>query len=240
MFVSAHLLTWTTVVLAGMITAFPYAPVPSTLLVARQDGTPPTPDDNGHCPDTANLCPTGGCCDNGTFCQATDEEGTIFLCVTDRTIPGSTPPFPDDHGKCIPGAQLCPTGGCCDTECLATDDEGTIFVCAPEPIPPFPGSGAPPFPGDRGFCPPTTTICPSGGCCWQGTACQATDEEGTVFVCVTDRTIPGSTDPIPDNNGTCDQGLELCPTGGCCATECLATDEEGTIFVCAPPANKLA
>lgn len=57
---------------------------------------------------------------------------------------------------------------------------------------------------------------------------------------MTDRDIPGSTEPIPDDNGTCAAGLELCPTGGCCATECEATDDEGTVFVCAARKLKLA
>src|SRR5262245_57406552 len=106
-------------------------------------GTPPLPDNNGVCTDYdpfAQLCPTGGCCLPGSFCLATDEEGTIFVCATDRTIPGSTEPIPDDNGHCSDNFELCPTGGeseyctqpcyvllrpfvlgCCATQCLATD-----------------------------------------------------------------------------------------------------------------------
>ncbi|KZV98210.1 hypothetical protein EXIGLDRAFT_728672 [Exidia glandulosa HHB12029] len=214
--------------------AAPRAAIPRTLLQARQDGSPPFPDDNGVCPDDASLCPTGGCCSAGTFCQATDEEGTIFVCLSDRDIPGSTQPTPDDNGTCAAGSELCPTGGCCATSCAATDDEGTIFVCTPPTSTNLPGT-TPTFPDDNGYCPAHADLCPTGGCCWEGSFCQATDEEGTIFVCATDREVPGSTEPTPDDNGTCAEGSELCPTGGCCATSCAATDDEGTIFVCTAP-----
>ncbi|EJD38415.1 hypothetical protein AURDEDRAFT_172496 [Auricularia subglabra TFB-10046 SS5] len=232
---STALALLSTILVASTVAAAPRIAVPKTLVRGRQSGTPPTPDDNGHCPETANLCPTGGCCDNGTFCQAIDEEGTVFICVTDRDIPGSTPPIPDNNGECDAGLELCPTGGCCATECLATDDEGTIFVCAASQQPPSVPVGIPPFPDDNGYCPERSEMCSTGGCCWEGSFCQATDEEGTIFVCATDREIPGSTEPLPDNNGQCFDGFELCPTGGCCATTCAATDVEGTIFVCTPP-----
>ncbi|KAH7098945.1 hypothetical protein BKA62DRAFT_660193 [Auriculariales sp. MPI-PUGE-AT-0066] len=227
------------ILLAVSVAALPRASVPHTLLTAR--GTDPIPDDNGHCPEFAQLCDTGGCCLSGTFCQATDEEGTVFECVTDRDIPGSTPTIPDDNDTCPPEAPLfCPTGGCCKTECLATDDEGTVFVCAPETKPVL-GGVSEPYPDTNGVCEggEFDQLCPTGGCCGEGSFCAATDEEGTVFVCATDRDIPGSTPPTLDDNGTCSTGSELCPTGGCCATSCAATDDEGTIFVCTPPARLL-
>jgi len=106
--------------------------------------------------------------------------------------------------------------GCCETECLATDAEGTIFVCAPpsdnEPEHPV---GNPPLPDDNGVCPPDdpfAQLCAvNKGCCPSGTMCL---EDGDAFACGTDRTIPGSTKPIPDDNGYCHENFELCPTGG--------------------------
>ncbi|KZV92902.1 hypothetical protein EXIGLDRAFT_768522, partial [Exidia glandulosa HHB12029] len=73
------------------------ANVRSTLTSRALAGTPPTKDDGGKCPADATLCDTGGCCAQGTFCQATDEEGTVFVCLSDKDIPGSTPTVAPTH-----------------------------------------------------------------------------------------------------------------------------------------------